>query len=405
MHSWTILAAKHAALTPGVALGALPAAGWDSLDGVAVGMLLTGVGYAAMSARRARSCPLPPAIGQLALAEGENPPARRVSRFRQRVDTMLTGMLSDDADKLSQAAGGKDRRRSAAEPRFDGPSSWRGDYVDALPVRREPGSHPYPDVPASSSQAPRPAGSQAPQADVTEPDAWYKPAFRVSTMSAAPWPWLTSSAALDGEQLWPLENASTNPSGHDEELERALTAAQVKADVRPLPPPAERRRDAVQRFIAAPVVDLGMVREERAREQSQAVPAGKPERSAAKRDPKAAERNRGAGRGRRESPDPDRSGAANVRWIPGSTPLSGVNPGTHLTGSGQDSGGGQDFRGGQDAGADSNSGGGDSRGGRGRGDGRRAKPRHAAPPASLGAALSRTLTGTRLTSRSAAHAG
>lgn len=37
--------------------------------------------------------------------------------------------------------------------------------------------------------------------------------------------------------------------------------------------------------------------------------------------------------------------------------------------------------------------------------GRRAKPRHAAPPATFGATVARGLTGAKLTSRSAAHAG
>ena len=64
MHSWTILAAKHAALTPGVALGAIPAVGWDSLDGIAVGVLLAGIGFAAMSPRRVPNCPLPPVGGR-----------------------------------------------------------------------------------------------------------------------------------------------------------------------------------------------------------------------------------------------------------------------------------------------------------------------------------------------------
>jgi hypothetical protein len=442
MQSWTILAAKHAALTPGIALGAIPAAGWDSLDGVAVGMLLAGIGFAAVSARRVPSCPLPPVGGQIAVADGGRPPAGRLSKIRRRVDGVLTGILSDDADKLNLAAAeGRDVRRSAEapEPRFEGPSAWSGDYVDALPARRVPESHPYPDVPANPPLAcePRDPGSPA---GATKPAG---PAFRVSTVNAAPWPWLTSSATVDGEQLWPLDTKGTGQADHREELERALAAAQVKADVRPLPPPAERRRDAVQRFMAAPVVDLGMVREERAREQGDEVnPVGEFDRPAAGRDPKAAERDRAAAerdsrddvtsRGWPISSDSDPSGPSSVRSIPVFTSPSWVNPGINRTEgsastsapsvsapaktaaaagvatkaqpddqvSGMLAADGQE----KDAkpGGDGSEQGGD---GRKPGDGRRAKPRHAAPPASFGATLSRRLSGTRLTSRSAAHAG
>jgi hypothetical protein len=495
MQSWTILAAKHAALTPGIALGAIPAAGWDSLDGVAIGMLLAGIGFAAVSARRVPSCPLPPAGGQVAMADGGRPPAGRLTKFRRRVDGVLTGMLSDDADKLNlAAAGGRDVRRSAEtpEPRFEGPSAWRGDYVDALPSRRVPESHPYPDVPANPPQACEPRDPESP-AGATKPAG---PAFRVSTVNAAPWPWLTSSATVDGEQLWPLDSKDPGQADHREELERALAAAQVKADVRPLPPPAERRRDAVQRFMAAPVVDLGMVREERAREQGQVNPAGEPGRPVAGRDPKAAERDRAVAerdsrdnvtsRGWPISSDSDPSGPSSVRPIPVSTSPSWVNPGIScaegsastsapsvsaraktgaaagpaiktqpgdpapgwLAADGQETAGraetDENFwgpRGAADAAAasvqagkqradgrakDAKPGGdsgkqqadgqgkdakqgrdGSEPGGDGRkpGDGRRAKPRHAAPPASFGATLSRRLSGTRLTSRSAAHAG
>src|SRR5258707_5725506 len=79
MQAPAILAAKHAALGSGVGLGALPITGWTSLDGVAVGMLLAGVGLAALS-------------------------PRRLARFRQRVGGLLTGMLSDDAETMTPAA-------------------------------------------------------------------------------------------------------------------------------------------------------------------------------------------------------------------------------------------------------------------------------------------------------------
>jgi hypothetical protein len=401
MHSWTILAAKHAALTPGVALGAIPAVGWDSLDGIAVGVLLAGIGFAAMSPRRVPNCPLPPVGGQIAVADGGSLSLPGRSRFRRRVDGVLTGMLSDDADKLNPPAGGRDGHRpDAAEPRFDAPSPWHGDYVDALPARREPDSHPYPDVPASSSEALQSADG-ALQSGPHQADAWSRPAYRVS---AAPWPWLTSTAAVDGEQLWPLESA--------------------RADGRPLPSPAERRRDAVQRFMAAPVVDLGMVREERAREHGPLDVTGEPDVPAGQRDPKAAERDRAAAeRTRRTGATPSARVDPGIDpgfpgSIPGSTlddeadsaihvaEISGSDDISRDSGSGcaadddRESGASGDSEASRDLGRSDDSG-----SGRGRGDGRRAKPRHAAPPASLGAAISRTLTGTRLTSRSAAHAG
>ncbi len=105
MQTWAILAAKHAALTSGIGLGAIPPAGWESLDGVAVGLLLASVGFAAVSGRRLHGCPLPPVGAQAAAAGGGNQATARASKIRRRVDGLLTGMLSDDADKLAPAAG------------------------------------------------------------------------------------------------------------------------------------------------------------------------------------------------------------------------------------------------------------------------------------------------------------
>ena len=270
---------------------------------------------------------------------------------------------------------------------------------DALPARREPDSHPYPDVPANSSEALQSADG-APQSGPHQADAWSRPAYRVS----APWPWLTSTAAVDGEQLWPLESA--------------------RASARPLPSPAERRRDAVQRFMAAPVVDLGMVREERARELGPFDITGEPDVPAGQRDPKAAERDRaaaerarrtGATQSARVDPgidpvfpvsipgstlDDEADSAIHVAEISGSADISRDSGSDCAADDDRESGASDDSEASRDLGRSDDSG-----SGRGRGDGRRAKPRHAAPPASLGAAISRTLTGTRLTSRSAAHAG
>ncbi len=113
MQAPAILAAKHAALGSGVGLGALPITGWTSLDGVAVGMLLAGVGLAALS-------------------------PRRLARFRQRVGGLLTGMLSDDAETMTPAAAAGQltaRRAELADQQFPA-AAWSGDYVDALAPAR-----------------------------------------------------------------------------------------------------------------------------------------------------------------------------------------------------------------------------------------------------------------------------
>src|SRR5258708_32107282 len=109
MQAPAILAAKHAALGSGVGLGALPITGWTSLDGVAVGMLLAGVGLAALS-------------------------PRRLARFRQRVGGLLTGMLSDDAETMTPAAAAGQltaRRAEVAHHPVPAPAT-RGGPVGAL---------------------------------------------------------------------------------------------------------------------------------------------------------------------------------------------------------------------------------------------------------------------------------
>src|SRR5215471_12903719 len=99
MKTWATVAAKHATLSSGIGLGALPAMGWDSLDGFAAGVLLAGVGFAALnSTRRLRSCPLPPALPGGSRAQAAGPAGGRLARVRLRVDGLLTGLLSDDAD-------------------------------------------------------------------------------------------------------------------------------------------------------------------------------------------------------------------------------------------------------------------------------------------------------------------
>jgi hypothetical protein len=105
MQTWATLAAKHATLTSGIGLGAIPAVGWDSLDGVAVGALLAGVGFAVLnSPRRAQSCQLPPTMyDRGSQAQTSRPAGGRLARVRRRVDGVLTGMLSDDSDRMTSA--------------------------------------------------------------------------------------------------------------------------------------------------------------------------------------------------------------------------------------------------------------------------------------------------------------
>ncbi len=68
-----------------------------------------------------------------------------LAKVRLRVDGVLTGMLSDDADRRTQARSGRrnsSRSGAIADQRFDTPSTWRGAYVDALPVRRHVSTQP-----------------------------------------------------------------------------------------------------------------------------------------------------------------------------------------------------------------------------------------------------------------------
>ncbi len=420
MQTWAILAAKHAALTSGIGLGVIPAAGWDSLDGVVIGMLLAGIGYAIVSARRVPGCQVPPVGAEIA-ADGSDPAGgRRMARLRRRMDGLLTGILSDDADRLTQAAASSRRMvmpARAEEHRFIAPAAWRGNYVDALPRRRLAGSHPYPETRAG---APGRSGASA----------------------GPPWPWLTASAAVDGERRRSLgrkhgQAGEVDDAAEFDELERALAAGKDWDDVRPLPSPAERRRDAVQRFIAAPVVDLDLARVARTRAQvrpqascgdAERVPAVREHAVSANgadsRDGTAARRwsagpggDKSAAAPRATDGDaskgaaPETGGPETGRPETGGTKTGGTKtaaPGEPLAGAAETD---ESFRGRRGAADDDADGGYRSRH-RSDGqaqdkpqDGRRAKPRHAAPPSSFGATLSRRLTRTKLTNRSAAHAG
>src|SRR5260370_31445283 len=100
MKPWATVATKHATLSSGIGLGAIPAMGWDSLDGFAAGVLLAGVGFAALnSSRRVRSCAVTPVMAGSAIRPQPNGLAGgRLATVRRRVDGLLTGMLSDDAE-------------------------------------------------------------------------------------------------------------------------------------------------------------------------------------------------------------------------------------------------------------------------------------------------------------------
>ena len=163
MQTWVTLAAKHATLASGIGLGAVPAMGWESLDGVAVGFFLAGAGFAvANSTRQARSCPLPPAAAAgPARAESSRQQAGALTRIRRRVDGLLTGMLSDDAEQLSAQTPVLVPVPSAAEPRPAEPgrarSPWPGDYVgaNAGPARARSGSSAAATAPARSERPER----------------------------------------------------------------------------------------------------------------------------------------------------------------------------------------------------------------------------------------------------------
>ena len=206
MQTWAILAAKHVALVSGTSFGAVPAPGWKSLEGVAVGLLLAGIGLAAVSARKVPSCPLTPSGGQISEARGGIPARGRMSRFRRRVDGVLTGMLSDHEHEQTSASSGGTAAGAAEdeEKRFAAPSAWHGGYVDALPSRpRRP----------------------------------------------------------DGEQLWPLGNRRPGAASKPDDGDRASAAAPGHDELRPLASPGQQLSDTFLWFIAAPVDDPHAVRD------------------------------------------------------------------------------------------------------------------------------------------------
>ena len=188
MQTWATLAAKHATFTSGIGLGVIPAMGWNSLDGVAVGALLAGVGFAAMnSPRRAQSCQLPPIMFERAgQAQTSRPAGWRLARVRQRVDGLLTGMLSDDSGRMTPL-----------------PATWPGSAA----ARETPAEAARPDL-AAEQRLPAPVAAD------TEPDL-ARAEFDIDDAgrAAAPEPAGHGRNASDSEELAP---APASASGERE---------------------------------------------------------------------------------------------------------------------------------------------------------------------------------------------
>ena len=101
MNSWATVAIKHVALTSGFGLGAVHTGGWDSLNGFAAGLMVAGLGFAALdSSRRMRRCPAPTATPGC----GYQRNAHRSARSGLHVGGLLAGILSDHAEFVPPAA-------------------------------------------------------------------------------------------------------------------------------------------------------------------------------------------------------------------------------------------------------------------------------------------------------------
>lgn len=357
MQTWAILAAKHAALTSGISFGAFRAPGWNSLAGAAIGLLLAGMGLAAAAARRVPSCAIVPAGGQVAAAHGM-PPGRWGTRFRRRVDGVLTGMLSEDEGKLSAAARGRTtiEEAEAAEKGFEAPSTWHGDYVDALPWRRPKPPDPYPAVlprPPDPNLAVRASAGRSSGISGL-PEISVAPWPRLSTGQGAgafsDSPWFTVSATFDGEQLWPLGNRRPGQAFNRADSDDRVLAARGLDEYQRLPSPEPGHRDDFRWFAASTVVESDSVREMNAE-------------SSAERDAT----RWSAGPGPRA--DESMNGPASAADV-----AAGYRSRHRVDGPAKDAK---------------------------PQDGRRSKARHAAPAPSVSAALARKLGGTRPTSRSA----
>src|SRR5262249_5656920 len=101
MNSWATVAIKHVALTSGLGLGAVHTGAWDSLNGFAAGLMVAGLGFAALdSSRRMRRCPARTATPGC----GYQRNAHRSGRSRLHVGGLLAGILGAHAEFVRPAA-------------------------------------------------------------------------------------------------------------------------------------------------------------------------------------------------------------------------------------------------------------------------------------------------------------
>ena len=192
-----------------------------------------------------------------------------MSRFRRRVDGVLTGMLSDEDDEPAAVARSRTtfEESGAAEQGFEAPSTWRGDYVDALPWGPPKPPDPYPAVlprPPDPSLAERASvGRSSGIAGLRESSAvpWPGPSTEQGGAAFSDSPWFTVSATFDGEQLWPLGNRRPGQAFNRADDDGRVRAAHDIDEYKPLPLPGAGHRADFQWFAASPVVESDSVLE------------------------------------------------------------------------------------------------------------------------------------------------
>ena len=202
MQTWATLAAKHATLTSGIGLGVIPAAGWDSLDGVALGALLAGVGFAVLnSPRRAQSCPLPPTMyDRASQVQTSRSAAGRLARARQRVDGLLTGMLSDDSDQTT-----------SAPPTWQGEAPAERTSAERTPAERTPAERTPAERTSAESAGPGLAAAQL-MAAPTAADAEQQPSATAVDAENAPAPPATGERKSESGFWGPGEIGASAPT-------------------------------------------------------------------------------------------------------------------------------------------------------------------------------------------------
>src|SRR6266567_103171 len=168
MQTWATVAAKHATFTSAIGLGAIPATGWDSLDGFAAGMLLAGAGFAALNrSRRVRSYSIPPVMAGRGRPQASGPAVGRLTRVRQRVDgTLAVARPRELAQHGESEHGESEHSESGSEERADPGDRQSPDSAAAPP---EPADRPDPDP----ADHPEPDSADHPGPD---PTGWPYPA-------------------------------------------------------------------------------------------------------------------------------------------------------------------------------------------------------------------------------------